>query len=190
MQKYLEESEIIDFSHPAVSALAQRLAGNASTDVEIAKVCFEFVRDEIRHTGDHPEPITTLKASEVLKHKTGWCYAKSHLLAALLRANGIPASFCYQRLSCSEYKDDIFCLHGLNAVYLQEHGWYRIDPRGNKAGVDAQFVPPKEQLAFVLAENEWDLPENYAEPLDVVVTALATHKRHEEMVENIPDIVM
>ena len=56
--------------------------------------------------------------------------SKSHLLAALLRANGIPAGFCYQRLSI----DDIgppFSLHGFNAVWLQEYGWYRVDARGN-----------------------------------------------------------
>lgn len=33
---------------------------------------------------------------------SGICYAKSHLLAALLRANKIPAGFCYPRLSAYE----------------------------------------------------------------------------------------
>eukprot|EP01032_Pedospumella_encystans_P034617 gene34617-39136_t len=69
-----------------------------------------------------------------------------------------------------------FCLHGLNAVYLEGHGWYRIDARGNKPGVDAQFAPPREQLAFpVLAPDERDLPEIWAEPLPVVVEALQRH---------------
>nr|WP_320193052.1 transglutaminase family protein [uncultured Desulfobacter sp.] len=67
----------------------------------------------------------------VLKYKTGYCYAKSHLLAALLRACNIPAGLCYQRLTIANNKAP-FCLHGLNAVYLQRHGWYRIDSRGNK----------------------------------------------------------
>jgi len=35
----------------------------------------------------------TCKASDVLIYGTGYCYAKSHLLAALLRANAIPAGF-------------------------------------------------------------------------------------------------
>ena len=25
-----------------------------------------------------------------------------------------------------------FCLHGLNAAWLPEYGWYRLDPRGNR----------------------------------------------------------
>lgn len=132
--------------------------------------------------------LTTYKVSDILKYKTGWCYAKSHLLAALLRANGIPVGFTYQRLSCSEYKKDIYCLHGLNAVYLKEYGWYRVDARGNKEGVNAQFNPPYEQLAFELGENEYDLPEILSEPLDEVVHALKKYQTYDEMVENFPDI--
>ncbi|MBD3790736.1 MAG: transglutaminase domain-containing protein [Campylobacterales bacterium] len=145
-------------------------------DLEIAKNCFEYVRDNINHTGEHKDNISTIKASDVLKYKTGWCYAKSHLLASLLRANNIPTGFCYQRLSCSEYKDDIYCLHGLNAIYLKEYGWYKVDARGNKEGVNAQFNPPIEKLAFELEENEFNLPEIYAKPLEVVVQTLEKYK--------------
>nr|WP_269749949.1 transglutaminase family protein [Polyangium fumosum] len=80
----------------------------------------------------------TCTASEVLRHRTGFCYAKSHLLAALLRANGLPAGFCYQRLAHGSG----YCLHGFNAVELPGIGWYRIDARGNKPGIDAAFDPP------------------------------------------------
>ncbi len=187
MRKFLEETEIVDYSHPDIQALAAALSKGCATDVQTARNCFEYVRDQIRHSGDHQDNLTTCKASDVLKHKTGWCYAKSHLLAALLRANAIPAGFCYQRLSCSEYKDDIYCLHGLNAIYLKEHGWYRVDARGNKEGVDAQFAPPLEKLAFELHANEYDLPEIYEAPLGAVVEALEKYKSYEEMVNNFPD---
>ncbi len=63
----------------------------------IAHRCFEFVRDEVRHSWDFKENPVTCHASEVLRHRTGYCYAKTHLLAALLRANRIPAGLCYQR---------------------------------------------------------------------------------------------
>jgi transglutaminase-like putative cysteine protease len=188
MKQYLEETEIIDYSNKEVYALAMTLDKSCTTDTQISKKCFEYVLDNINHSGDRKDDITTLKASDVLKHKTGWCYAKSHLLAALLRANGIPTGFCYQRLSCSEYKKDIYCLHGLNSIYLKEFGWYRVDARGNKEGVDAQFTPPYEKLAFELQENEFDLSENLAEPLEVIVHALRTYKTYDEMVENFPDV--
>ncbi len=188
MKKYLEATEIIDYHDKEVNALALYLAENCDTDEQIAKNCFEYVRDEIHHSGDYKDNITTATASEVLKHQTGWCYAKAFLLAALLRANSIPTGFAYQRLSCSEYKPDIYCLHGLNWIYLKEHGWYRVDARGNKEGVDAQFMPPMEKLAFEVGENEFDLSENLSEPLPVVVETLRKYGTYEEMVENFPDI--
>ena len=109
MKAYLEATEIIDYHDEAIQALVKELAHGCKEDEAIAKKCYEWVRDNIHHSGDYQDDITTYKASDVLKHQTGWCYAKAHLLAALLRANGIPTGFCYQRLSCSEYKPDIYC---------------------------------------------------------------------------------
>jgi transglutaminase-like putative cysteine protease len=188
MTDFLEETDIIDYSNIEIQKLAKILSEDCKIDTQIAKNCFEYVRDNIRHTGDHKDNITTCKASDVLKHKTGWCYAKSHLLAALLRANNIPAGFCYQRLSCSEYKEDIFCLHGLNAVYLKDYGWYKVDARGNKEEVNAQFDPPIEKLAFETKKNEFDLPEIYKKPLDIVIQVLEKYETYDEMINNFPDI--
>ena len=187
-EKYLEETNIIDFSNKEIKLLAKKLRKNFIDDENIAKSCFLFVRDEINHSGDFKDDITTLKASDVLRYKTGWCYAKSHLLAALLRANNIPAGFCYQRLKCNEYKDDTYCLHGLNAIYFQKYGWYKVDPRGNKKNVDAQFNLPHEKLAFTLTKEEFDLPTIYAHPLKEVVNKLTICKSYDMMIGNFPDI--
>jgi hypothetical protein len=43
-------------------------------------------------------------------------------------------------------------------------------------------------LAFVLGEHEFDLNDNLAEPLDVVVEALKKYKSYEEMICHFPDI--
>jgi transglutaminase-like putative cysteine protease len=188
MKKYLEATDIIDYHNKEIQILAKKLAHGYSTDEAIAKICYEWVRDTIHHSGDYKDDITTVTASEVLKYGTGWCYTKAHLLAALLRANGIPAGFAYQRLSCSEYKPDIYCLHGLNWIYLKAHGWYRVDVRGNKEGLDAQFRPPHEQLAFALSKNEYDVDRNFEEPLDVVVEALKKYKNYDEMICHFPDL--
>ena len=188
MNNYLQETDLINFSHPEVEALAAKLAFECKTDVEIANKCFTYVRDEIHHSGDYQDDITTYRASDVLEHRTGWCYAKSILLAALLRANNIPTGFGYQRLSCSEYVKDVYCLHGLNFIYLKEFGWYRVDARGNKEGVNAIFNPPHEQLAFELEEHEFDLKENYENPLPEVIQALKTFTCYSEMIHNFPDV--
>lgn len=187
---FLTRSEFIDCDHPSIRNKAKEIANKQSSKKDIAKACFEFVRDQIKHSNDFQLNPVTCKASDVLKHKTGYCYAKSHLLAALLRANGIPAGLCYQRLTIDDEKPP-FCLHGLNAIYLEDHGWYKVDARGNKEGVDAQFTPPIEQLAFpILIEGEIDLPEIYAEPLPQVIEVLSTYKTYYDVLNNLPDITI
>jgi len=188
MQQYLESSQYIDWQQPEVLNKAKLLAGNSKDKEQIAKACFTFVRDEIKHSWDYQLNPVTCRASDVLKYGTGYCYAKSHLLAALLRANQIPAGLCYQRLTISDDKPP-FCLHGLNAVYLEKYGWYRVDARGNKLGVKADFVPPLEQLAFpILIDGEVDLPEIWAKPLNEVVQVLDNGKDYLQVSENLPDI--
>ena len=84
-----------------------------------------------------------------------------------------------------------YSLHGLNAVYLKEHGWYRIDPRGNKEGVDTQFTPPVEKLAFAIQdENEGDFERIYVEPLKEVANALQCNVDYKSMVQNFPDRIL
>lgn len=188
MDAFLRSTEIIDWSHPDVRTLARDLAEGASNTVEVARRCFEWVRDEIKHSRDYRTSAVTCSASEVLRVGSGYCYAKSHLLTALLRANGIPAGLCYQRLSRDE-NGAPYCLHGLNAVWLEGFGWYRVDPRGNRESVNAQFTPPLEQLAFPIAfPGEADLPEIWSDPLPVVVEALSSYENAEELWEHLPDV--
>ncbi|MCG8425971.1 MAG: transglutaminase family protein [Chromatiales bacterium] len=188
MEKYLQSSDYIDWDHPDVLSKAKALAQGLNSKEEITKACFTFVRDEIKHSLDYKLNPVTCKASEVLEHGTGYCYAKSHLLAALLRANSIPAGLCYQRLTIED-DEPPFCLHGLNAVFLEEYGWYRIDARGNKPGVNAQFTPPVEQLAYpIITAGEADLLEIWDEPLPVVVDALLNGKNYQDVKDNLTDI--
>ena len=188
MKQYLEASDYIDWQHPDISAKAVELAAGFSDKTEIAHACFLFVRDQIKHSWDYRLSPTTCKASQVLQRGHGFCYAKSHLLAALLRANGIPAALCYQRLTSST-EDNPFCLHGLNAVYLEPWGWYRIDPRGNKEGVGSDFTPPVEDLAYQPEQTgERDLSERFSKPLTAVIDALTQNNTVEAVGENLPDL--
>ncbi len=188
MEIYLQHCDVIDWQHPLVESKALALSKGVKDDVDIARCCFEFVRDEIQHSWDAQRDICTCSASEVLTQGTGWCYAKSHLLAALLRANGIPAGLCYQRLSIDD-NGAPFSLHGLNAVYLKEFGWYRIDSRGNNENVHAAFTPPQEKLAYPIQfEGEADLSGIWSEPHPVVVKALNRFKRCVEMRNHLPDV--
>lgn len=190
MQAFLNPGPVIDWQHPLVVAQAAQLRvvvdGRSCDVLATARNCFEFVRDAIAHSGDIRSDLVTLKASEVLAQGAGWCFAKSHLLAALHRANGIPAALCYQRLRKND--EGAYTLHGLNAVHLPRHGWYRCDARGNKPGVDAQFTPPREQLAWAQFDaGECDFPGRYAEPVEAVVNCLSQCSSYRQVYAKLPD---
>ncbi|MGE3179739.1 MAG: transglutaminase family protein [Vicinamibacterales bacterium] len=188
MDPFLRATDVIDWTHPAVLEAARALRGDAADDAHVAARCYAWVRDEIRHSADFGLRTVTCRASDVLRHGTGYCYAKSHLLAALLRANGIPAGLAYQRLALDE-AGVRFCLHGLNAVWLPESGWYRIDARGNKPGIDAGFEPPRERLAFTpRLPGERDVDGVLPDPLPIVVAALGAYEDAAELGDHLPDL--
>jgi len=173
-ESYLRSDAVIDWLKPSIVCAAREITAALNSDVEKAKALFEWVRDRIPHTNDAGREEVTCAASEVLSAGTGICYAKAHLLAALLRAIGIPAGFCYQvyyeDLHVSQSK---MALHGLNGIYLESLGrWIRVDTHGNKAGVSAQFDTETERLAF--PELEFLDNRIYVDPLPNVVQALRT----------------
>ena len=85
MTEYLRRTDIIDWDDAAVLRQAKSLAISNNL-LDVAQACFEWVRDEIQHSCDFQRNPSTCRASDVLHYRTGYCYAKSHLLAALLRA--------------------------------------------------------------------------------------------------------
>lgn len=187
-EAFLAATAVIDWQHPAIGRQAAALGLGCADDRARVQRSFEFVRDAIAHSIDAQRGPVTCSASAVLEHATGLCYAKSHLLAALLRAQGIPTGFCYQRLSVGDGGAP-FCLHGLNAVYLDALGWYRLDARGNKPGVDAQFTPPVERLAFVpQGEGERDYADILSAPLPPVIAALTRHTTLAALIDDLPDL--
>lgn len=188
LKDYLLELPEVNFSNPIITAKVNELFNSSQTEMEKAKVAFEFVRDEISHSWDIQSNRVTCNASEVLEFKEGICYAKSHLLAALLRAQGIPTGFCYQRLMLFDTPEKGYCIHALDAVYFESlNKWIRLDARGNKEGIDAQFSVDEEKLTFPINENlgEKDYPIIYVKPhpktlavLAKNTDALAMYKHH------------
>lgn len=165
---YLDRDQVIETDAPQVVQLGAALRAEHPDDVAFTRAAFEWVRDRITHSVDAKDPRVTVTATDVLREVTGLCFAKSHLLVALLRSQGIPAGLCYQRLRDGRSH----ALHGLVAVQLADD-WHRLDPRGNKPGVDAQFSLSAERLAFRLdAAGEFDYPRVYAQPAEVVLAAL------------------
>ena len=175
LEEYLCEQELVDYSHPAIQEAIRHLSAPADPEIERVRRAFVFVRDTIHHSMDIQSTQVTCAASEVLLYSQGLCFAKSHLLAALLRAQGIPSGFCYQRLTMGTTPAMGYTLHGFNAIYLSSVAkWVRLDARGNKPGVQAEFSTGDERLAYVVRPelDEIDYPTIYTRPHPKVVKAL------------------
>lgn len=175
LNDYLVETAEIDYSYPSIIQKAKELTDAALNEIEFVKAAFEFVRDRISHSWDIQSPRITYRASDVLLYREGICYAKSNLLCALLRSKGVPTGFCYQRLTLGDTPDTGYCLHALNAVYLAAlNKWVRLDARGNKTGIDAQFSIDQEQLAFPIRRSydEIDYPTIYTSPNTKTIAVL------------------
>ncbi|MCI7035570.1 MAG: transglutaminase-like domain-containing protein, partial [Spirochaetia bacterium] len=163
-ETYLKETECINHKNPLIQEKAAQLKELSESKLDYIKKAYEFVRDEIPHSWDIKAAVVSQKASEVLKNKTGICWTKSCLLAALLRSNGIPSGISYQLLTrADEDAREGYIIHALNTVYIEElDKWIRLDARGNKENVHAEFSVDEEKLAFsVRAElGEIDYKDN------------------------------
>ena len=152
---YLASTECIDFDNTLIQekvAVLKEISGSA---LDYIRRTYEFVRDEIPHSWDIRATVVSKKASDVLMNKTGICWTKSCLLSALLRANDIPSGISYQLLTRADSDDsEGYIIHALNTVYIEElDKWIRLDTRGNKENVHAQFSVDEEKLAFPVREE-------------------------------------
>jgi transglutaminase-like putative cysteine protease len=134
---YLAPAEYIDSDHPAIVALAQTLAPNASP-VEKARQYYLAAR-EIRYDPDlnYRDP-ESYRASSVLNAGGGYCVGKAALFAALCRAGGLPARVAFgdvtNHLSSEKLREKMgtnyFAWHGFTEVKLGER-WVKASPTFN-----------------------------------------------------------
>ncbi len=187
--EYLKPTLYIEPDNQDVINKAKQVTHGMNDETDIARALFNFVRDEISHSFDIGGKFVTLKASDVLKYKEGICYAKSILLASLCRSMGIACGLCYQRLILDDGQADHLVLHGLNALYLKSiDGWIRMDARGNKSGVNAQFSIDSEKLAFNVRTDlgESDIPVVYTNVPDAIIKVYEKVKSVEDLYNNLP----
>lgn len=188
INNYLTSSEYIDFDNKKIRLKADALFFPLSGETDKIRAAFEFVRDQISHSGDIDCEIVTKKASDALKFGTGICLVKSMLLAAFLRYAGIPAGLCYQRLTRGGAPETGYIIHGLNAVYIKNaNKWIRLDARGNKPGVNAEFCVEREKIAYPVRHeyDEIDYPAIYAEPHPLVAAVLRNYNNRKRDVYNL-----
>ncbi len=95
MYEYLKPTKLCDSDHAMLKEKANEMVKGVETPKEAALKIFYFIREEIPFGMDY----ATMKASETLKRGMGFCFTKTNLQIALLRAMGIPARCHYSHLS-------------------------------------------------------------------------------------------
>jgi hypothetical protein len=83
----------------------------------------------------------------------------------------------------------VLIYHGLNGVYISEQRkWIRLDARGNKDGVNAQFSLEQEQLAFPIRPEKGEIDgfAIYPTPDKEIVERLKKYKTRTELWNDLP----
>ena len=98
-------------------------------------------------------------------------------------------AFVIKKLILDDETAPVLIYHGLNGVYLRDYKkWIRLDARGNKAGVNAEFSVETEQLAFTVRPEmgEEDSLIVYPDPDIKVLEKLTESKTRTELWNNLP----
>jgi transglutaminase-like putative cysteine protease len=147
----LQPTALIDADNPLVVDFAKQHA-RGTTPTEQAIALYLAVRDGIRYD---PYRIDLskegMRASTVLAQGYGWCVNKAGLLAAALRAVGIPARLGHadvrNHMSTERLRKllgtDVYIWHGYAEVWL-EGGWVKCTPAFNLSLCEKFGIHPLE----------------------------------------------
>lgn len=149
---WLRPTAFVDSDAPAVVAFARNAVGDETDPRRRAVALYYAIRDGVTYTPycDYRSP-ETYRASAVLAKRAGFCVGKAALLAAVARAEGIPARLrfadvrnhlCTPRLR-ELMGGDVFVYHGY--VELQLEGrWVKGTPAFDVALCERFGVVPLE----------------------------------------------
>ena len=148
----LEPGRFVDSDAPEVVAYADRAAGDAAGDVAKARRLYLAVRDEVRYDpyrlGREPDDF---RASSTLRRGYGFCVTKAAVLAAVARAQGIPARLGFADVRNHltsprlrrEMGTDVFAYHGFTELWLGGK-WVRATPAFNRSLCEYARIQPLE----------------------------------------------
>jgi len=152
LQDFVAPGRYIDSDADNVVAFARRVAGAAPDATAAAVALYYAIRDGIVYTPycDFRSP-ETYRASACLARGSGFCVAKSALLAAAARAARIPARVGFadvrNHLSSRRLRalmgTDVFYYHGYTELHLGD-GWVKATPAFDQGLCERFGVRPLE----------------------------------------------
>lgn len=166
--EYLQPSDIIDSSNPAIVYQASRLAEGKDDLFEVAFTLAQWTEENIQYNLSSLTSEASLPASWVLEKRIGVCDEMTSLFIAMARSLGIPARFV-KGVSYTESAifDRNWLPHGWAEVYFPGIGWVSFDPTFGEYGfIDVTHIklrdtadPGKPDITFeILGYNTNIIP--------------------------------
>ncbi len=139
LQDYLKPTFFLDFDTEELADFAASTCKGSDTPIAKAIALYYAVRDQIIYDPyDLRYSRTAMRASSILRKKSGYCVSKAVLLAAVARHQQIPSRLGFadvtNHLSTSKLREkmgtDLFVYHGYTEMYLNEK-WVKATPAFN-----------------------------------------------------------
>lgn len=130
LEPHLKASHFIQSDHQTIKALAHEISGQAKEDEAKARRILKWVYESLDKRGT----VSVPNALDTLKAKAGDCNEHAVLLAALLRAAGIPAKVCVGLV----YTRERFYYHAWNEVFLRD--WTSADALMGQMPADVTHI--------------------------------------------------
>ncbi len=139
LQLYLQPTFFLDYDTQEVADFAIAVCAGHTTPAAKATALYYAVRDRIKYDPyDLQYSRSAMRASSILRKKSGYCVAKAVLLAAVGRQQQIPCRLGFadvtNHLSTARLREmmgtDLFIYHGYTEMYLN-HNWVKATPAFN-----------------------------------------------------------
>lgn len=151
-EQYLRPTFFLDYHTMELADFSSTVCSGNNSPTEKAIALYYAVRDQIRYDPyDLRYSRTAMKASSILKKKSGYCVSKAVLLAALGRQQHIPCRLGFadvtNHLSTAKLRKkmgtDLFVYHGYTEMYLNGK-WLKATPAFNLSLCEKFNVKPLE----------------------------------------------
>lgn len=139
LQLYLQPTFFLDYDTQELADFATAVCAGRTTPAAKATALYYAVRDQIKYDPyDLRYCRHAMRASSILRKKSGYCVAKAVLLAAVGRQQQIPCRLGFadvtNHLSTARLRKmmgtDLFIYHGYTEMYLNNQ-WVKATPAFN-----------------------------------------------------------
>jgi transglutaminase-like putative cysteine protease len=122
-------------------AIVKKLASEFFEDKSLGETALERLRRGVYNLIKTKTPYTPLmsSAAEVARSQSGDCIDHAMLLAAIIRARGVPARVAIGLVFNGSKDEPAMVLHSWTEVYLKDH-WVCIDASVDTSSTNASYL--------------------------------------------------